>query len=455
MTYVFPTEETIAAIASAIAPGQGAIAIIKVSGPDAKSVVQNIVKIPGQQVWSSHKILYGYVIDTNTKKKIDEVLILIMDAPRSFTGEDVIEIHCHGGLIAVQQVLDQVLSQPNTRRAFPGEFSQRAVLNGRLDITQAEAINDLISAKSQKAAQLALAGIDGVITQRVNSLRTNLLAQLSEIEARIDFEDDLPKLDEKILLTNILSIRTQLNQLISDAARGALIRHGIQVALVGRPNVGKSSLLNLLSKNQKAIVTDMPGTTRDLLQSEIILEGVPIMIIDTAGIREAKDEIEQIGISLSHKTLATADVVILIFDINKGWTYDDQKLLEAIPKNTPKLIVGNKADLQVKELTLQPDAIISALNGKGEQQLIKSLLTLCGANDISGLETALNQRQLDLVKKAVEALDKVEEVSQQKLPWDFWTIDLRDAIYKLGELTGAEISESLLDQIFSRFCIGK
>ncbi len=455
MTLSFPTDETIAAIASAIAPGQGAIAIIKISGPSAKKVVKSIVKVPGKQSWSSHTILYGHVIDKKTQKNIDEVLILIMDAPRSFTGEDVIEIHCHGGLIAVHQVLDQVLDQPNTRRAFPGEFSQRAVLNGRLDIIQAEAIQDLISAKSQKAAQLAMAGIDGDITHQINGLRSSLIDQLSEIEARIDFEEDLPRLDEKELLHNILSIRKKLNELITNAKKGSFIRHGIKVALVGRPNVGKSSLLNLLSKNQRAIVTNLPGTTRDLLQSEIVLEGVPIILLDTAGIRETKDEIEQIGISLSQKALLTSDVVVIIFDISKGWTSDDQKLLEDIPGDTPKLIVGNKADLESQPIRIQPDAIISALNGEGEGKMIQKLLKLCGVNEIGGLEIALNQRQLDLVKMSVNALDKIEQVAEDKLPWDFWTIDLREAIYKLGELTGEEISEALLDRIFSRFCIGK
>ncbi len=455
MTLVFPTEETIAAIASAVAPGQGAIAIVKVSGPAAKEIVKNIVKIPGKQLWDSHKILYGYAINNKTQQKIDEVLILIMDGPRSFTGEDVIEIHCHGGLIPVQQVLEQVLNQPNTRRAFPGEFSQRAVLNGRLDITQAEAIHDLINAKSQKAAQLAIAGIDGDITQQINTLRDNLLDQLSEIEARIDFEEDLPKLDEKALLTNLLSIRKKLKNLIAEAKQGSLIRHGINIALAGRPNVGKSSLLNLLSKSQRAIVTDLPGTTRDLLQSEIILEGVPVTLIDTAGIREAKDEIEQIGVSLSQKALMTADVVVLIFDMNQGWTKDDQKVLKSIPNKTSKLILGNKADLKIKPSDIKPDATISALTGEGEKEMVKALLKLCGANDIENLEIALNQRQLDLVNKAVMALDNLEQVAHQKLPWDFWTIDLREAIYKLGELTGEEINEALLDRIFSRFCIGK
>ncbi len=455
MNLALPTEETIAAIASAVSPGEGAIAIVKISGCTAKKVVQNIVRVPGNQLWESHKILYGYVIDTNTRKTIDEVLILVMEAPRSFTGEDVVEIHCHGGLIAVHEVLEQVLNQPNTRRALPGEFSQRAVLNGRLDITQAESINELISARTQKAAQLAMAGMAGDITNQINSLREQLIDQLSEIEARIDFEEDLPKLDTTSLLQDLSSIQKQLCQLIDDAKQGSLIRNGLKVALVGRPNVGKSSILNLLSKHQRAIVTDVPGTTRDLLESEIILQGIPITLMDTAGIRETNNEIEKIGITISKKALITADVVVMIFDLSKGWTTEDQSLLEIIPKETPKLLLGNKADLQKNLQTMAADTIISAITGEGEPAFVNNLLKLCGANKISGMEIALNQRQLDLVKMAVKSLENLKEVSNQGLPWDFWTIDLRESIYKLGELTGEEVTESLLDRIFSKFCIGK
>ncbi len=455
MNLVSPTEETIAAIASAVAPGHGAIAIIKISGPSAKTVVKSIVNISTNQSWNSHKILYGHVIDANTQRNIDEVLILNMEGPRSFTGEDVVEIHCHGGLIVVQEVLDQVLKQPNTRRALPGEFSQRAVLNGKLSLTQAEAIQDLINARSQKAAQLAMAGINGDITLRINSLREQLIDQLCEIEARIDFEEDLPKLNANKLLEDIILIRTKLTQLISDAKQGSLIQNGLKVALIGIPNVGKSSLLNLLSKKERAIVTDLPGTTRDLLQSEIILQGIPITLVDTAGIRDTKDEIEKIGVTLSQSALDSADMVVLVFDISTGWTKQDQMLLERIPRGTPTLLLGNKADIKIQPTSIQPDAIISARTGDGEQEMIQALLKLCGGCETGGLEIALNQRQLDLVKIAVNSLENIEEVARQNLPWDFWTIDLRDAIYKLGELTGEEINEALLDRIFSKFCIGK
>ncbi len=455
MNLTNPTEETIAAIASAVSPGEGAIAIVKISGPLARQVVSTIVRVPGKQEWKSHSILYGYVINQKTKKKIDEVLILIMDGPRSYTGEDVVEIHCHGGLIAVQQTLEQVLIQPHTRRAFPGEFSQRAVLNGRLDLTQAEAIHELISARTQKAAQLAMAGIDGDISNVIKEIKNKLIDQLGEIEARIDFEEDLPALNSKTLFADLMLIRDQLSQLISDAKQGCLIRNGLKVALIGSPNVGKSSLLNFFSKQEKAIVTNVPGTTRDLIESEVILKGIPITLLDTAGIRETNDAIEKIGIARSHKALETADAVILIFDVSQGWTTNDQKLLEQIPTDTPKLLVGNKSDLQSQALGSKADATMSALTGEGGEEVIMKLLKICGANATSGVEIALNQRQLDLVTDALNAIDQITVVVTQQLPWDFWTIDLREAIYKLNEVTGEDITEVLLDRIFARFCIGK
>ncbi len=455
METAFSTEENIAAIASAISPGQGAIAIVKISGPSAIDIVQGIVKVPGNQIWDSHTILYGYVIDKKIQRKIDEVLILIMKAPRSFTGEDVVEIHCHGGLIAVQEVLTEVLKQPNTRRAFPGEYSQRAILNGRLDLTQAEAINELISAKSVKAAQLAMAGINGDIAKKINIARESLLDQLSEIEARVDFEDDLPPLNSQTILSNITAIQENLMQLILDSKQANLIRNGLKVALIGRPNVGKSSILNLLCKQEIAIVTDLPGTTRDILQNEIILGGIPITMLDTAGIRETNNEIEKIGISLSQKILATADVIILIFDVSQGWTADDEKLLQNIPKSTQTIILGNKIDLEIKAESKKADVTISALTGKGEKEMIQAILKIFNATEVAGIQAALNERQLDLVTLAVEALEKIETIAAQNLPWDFWTIDLREAIYKLGELTGEEVTEEIHSRIFSKFCIGK
>ena len=449
---------SIAAIATAVAPGQGGIAVIRLSGPSAVRAVAAITLIPGQQVWESHKVLYGHVVAADGVERLDEVLVLVMLAPRSFTGEDVVEIHCHGGVIAVQQVLARVLEQPGMRRALPGEFSQRAVLNGRLDLTRAEAIGDLVGARSQRAAQLAMAGLDGGIQKKMVVLRERLLDQLSELEARVDFEEDLPPLNGEALLQELQAVRSELGLLVADGERGSFVRHGLRVALVGRPNVGKSSLLNLLSRRERAIVTDLPGTTRDLLESEIVLDGVPITLLDTAGIRATCDAVEQLGIARSREALASADLVLLLFDLAHGWSEEDQDLFALIPEGVPCLRVGNKADLPLKAEPVDAsvaDVCLSAVTGEGEQALVRAVLERCGALGEQPLLLALNQRQSDLAVTAAEALARSEQVAADGLPWDFWTIDLRQAIRSLGEITGEQLTESVLDRIFSRFCIGK
>jgi len=457
---------SIAAIATAVAPGQGGIAVIRLSGPSAVRAVAAITVIPGQQLWESHRIVYGHVVAAGGVERLDEVLVLVMLAPRSFTGEDVVEIHCHGGVIAVQQVLARVLEQPGVRRALPGEFSQRAVLNGRLDLTRAEAIGDLVGARSQRAAQLAMAGLDGGIQKKMVVLRERLLDQLSELEARVDFEEDLPPLDGEALLQELQAVRMELNALVADGERGSVVRHGLRVALVGRPNVGKSSLLNLLSRRERAIVTDLPGTTRDLLESEIVLDGVPITLLDTAGIRATCDAVEQLGIARSRDALASADLVLLLFDLAQGWSEEDQALFAQIPDGVPCLRVGNKADLPLKaDSVVGPvsssvslsvaDVRLSAVTGEGEQDLVRAVLERCGGLSEQPLLLALNQRQSDLASTAAEALARSEQVAADGLPWDFWTIDLRQAIRSLGEITGEQLTESVLDRIFSRFCIGK
>ncbi len=445
---------TIAAIASAVAPGQGGIAVIRVSGPKALAAVAAITLIPGQQPWESHRVLYGHVVAADGVERLDEVLVLLMLAPRSFTGENVVEIHCHGGVIAVQRVLARVLEQPGVRRALPGEFSQRAVLNGRLDLTRAEAMSDLVAARSERAAQLAMAGLDGGVQTKMMALRQRLLNQLSELEARVDFEEDLPPLDGEALLQELQSVRSDLLALVADGERGAVLRHGLRVALVGRPNVGKSSLLNRLSRQQRSIVTDLPGTTRDLLESEIVLDGVPITLLDTAGIRSTDDAVEQLGIARSHDALASADLVVLLFDLTQGWTEEDQDLLALMPEGVPCLRVGNKADLDSGPQAVA-DVRLSAVTGAGEQDLVQALLAGCGGLGEQPLLLALNQRQSDLAATAAEALARSHQVAADGLPWDFWTIDLRQAIHSLGEITGEQLTESILDRIFSRFCIGK
>ncbi len=431
------------------------------SGPEAEAIGLRLFDAPGRQVWDSHRVLYGHVVDPASGERVDEALLLLMRAPRSFTRETVVELHCHGGLVAVQRVLELVLAA-GARRALPGEFSQRAFLNGRLDLTRAEAITEMISARSRRAAQLAMAGIDGGLQRRLGALRGRLLDQLAELEARVDFEEDLPPLDGAAVAAELVAVRAELERLVAEARQGELLRQGLRVAIVGRPNVGKSSLLNLLSQRERAIVTDLPGTTRDLLESELVLEGVPLTLLDTAGIRHTGDRVEQLGIERSRAALAAADAVLLLYDLAAGWTPEDQALRELVPAGAVLLVAGNKADGAGLPVGPVPpgdgapaDVRFSALTGEGREALVDELLRRCGAGLAEGLEVALNARQRDLAAVAAASLGASLEAAEQQLPWDFWTIDLRAAVRSLGEITGEEVSEAVLDRVFARFCIGK
>ena len=447
-------DDTIAAVATAIAPGEGSVAIVRLSGPEAEAIGRRVFSAPGAQVWDSHRVLYGHVCDPVSGERIDEALLLLMRQPRSFTRETVVELHCHGGLICVQRVLELVLAC-GARRALPGEFSQRAFLNGRLDLTQAEAVSELVTARSRRAAQLAMAGLDGGLQERITALRERLLDQLAELEARVDFEEDLPPLNAEAVALELAAVRDALQQLVADGQRGQVLREGLKVAIVGRPNVGKSSLLNLLSRTDRAIVTDLPGTTRDLVESDLVLQGVPLTLLDTAGIRLTSDRVEQLGIERSRAALLSADVVLLLFDLSAGWSEADAQLQALVPADVPLLLVGNKADQAVAASSSMAEVCISALTGDGQQELETLLLARCGHGDVQGLQVALNRRQQDLAVAAASSLQAALEAAVQQLPWDFWTIDLRSAVRALGEITGAEVSEAVLDRVFSRFCIGK
>ncbi len=431
------------------------------SGPEAEAIGRRLFRAAGKQEWESHRVLYGHVRDPGSGELVDEALLLLMKAPRSFTREDVVEIHCHGGLEAVRRVRELVLAA-GARAAGAGEFSQRAFLNGRLDLTRAEAMVELINARGRRAAQLAMAGLDGGLQRRIGALRTRLLDQLAELEARLDFEDDLPPLDPAAVTAELAAVRGDLERLVAEADQGQLLREGLRVAIVGRPNVGKSSLLNLLSRRDRAIVTDLPGTTRDLLESELVLDGVPLTLLDTAGIRPSDDPLERLGIERSRGALAAADAVLLLFDLADGWTAADAELRALVPEGAALLVVGNKADLvkpadaAVPSAASAPaDLAISARTGAGQEELARLLLQRCGAGELQGLEVALNGRQRQLAARAAEAVGRSLEAAEQALPWDFWTIDLRQAVRSLGEITGEEVSEAVLDRVFARFCIGK
>ncbi|MBD2431406.1 MULTISPECIES: tRNA uridine-5-carboxymethylaminomethyl(34) synthesis GTPase MnmE [Fischerella] len=460
MSEIFATTGTIAAIATAIVPQQGSVGIVRVSGSEAIPIAKTIFHAPGRQVWESHRILYGYIRHPQTRQLVDEALLLIMQAPRSYTREDVVEFHCHGGIMAVQQVL-QLCLENGARLAQPGEFTLRAFLNGRLDLTQAESIADLVGARSPQAAQAALAGLQGKLAQPIRQLRSQCLDILAEIEARIDFEEDLAPLDYKIIISEIERISAEITKLLATADQGELLRTGLKVAIVGRPNVGKSSLLNAWSRSDRAIVTDLPGTTRDVVESQLVVGGIPVQVLDTAGIRATEDQVEKIGVERSRSAAQAADLVLLTIDATAGWTTDDQEIYAQV-KHRPLILVINKIDLAAAETVQYPREIsqvvkTAVVQNQGIAALEAAILEQVQAGKIQAadMDLAINQRQAAALVKAKTSLEQVQVTIAQQLPLDFWTIDLRGAIHALGEITGEEVTESVLDRIFSRFCIGK
>lgn len=452
---------TIVAIATAVVPQQGSVGIVRLSGTEAVEIARQIFRAPGGQEWESHRILYGYVRHPVTGVTIDEALLLVMRAPRSYTREDVVEIHSHGGIILVQQIL-QLCVERGAKVAEPGEFTLRAFLNGRIDLTQAESISDLVGALSPAAAQTAIAGLQGKLRQPIGQLRSQALDLLAEIEARIDFEEDLPPLDIDDVAGKIAALSGQIGQIVATADRGELLRSGVQVAILGQPNVGKSSLLNAWSRSDRAIVTDLPGTTRDVVESQLIVGGIPVRVLDTAGIRETSDVVEQIGVSRSRAAAQAADLIVLTIDARVGWTAAESEIYERVSA-IPTILAINKVDLvdQLPQLDLPAGigAVVetAAALDRGIDKLEAAILALLvdGKLNAANTEIAINQRQAAALIRAQNALQQVLITIQGQLPLDFWTIDLRDAISALGEVTGEEVTESVLDRIFSRFCIGK
>ena len=452
--------ETIVAIATAIVAQQGSIGVVRMSGKNAIAIAKILFIAPGNQPWESHRILYGHIHNPQTQVIVDEALLLLMLSPRSYTKEDIVEFHCHGGIIPVQQVLQLCIGQ-GARLAQPGEFTLRAFLNGRIDLTQAESVAELVSAQSNAASQVALAGLQGKLAQPIRELRQNCLDILAEVEARIDFEDDLPPLDIDLISLQLKELLAQVTQIIATAERGELLRTGLKIAIVGRPNVGKSSLLNAWSKSDRAIVTDLPGTTRDVIESTLVVGGIPIQVLDTAGIRETADQIEKIGVERSRKAAESADLVLFTIDAQAGWTAEDRIIYSHV-KHRPLILIINKTDLQVKEALEYPPEITkkvltAAVMNQGIDNLETAILDFVktGKVSVANLDIAINQRQAATLTKAKVALEQVQETINHHLPLDFWTIDLRGAVQALGEVTGEEVTESVLDRIFSRFCIGK
>ena len=460
MNSIITMEDTIAAIATAINIGEGGIAVIRISGPDSIQICKTIIETKSNLAWQSHRVFHGFAKDIFEDKYLDEILVLVMKSPNSFTGEDIVEIHCHGGIIVVNRILELLIKTGKIRLANHGEFSQRAFLNGKIDLTQAESINQLISSKNVRSAELAFNGAQGLIKEKISLIKNNLIEQLAEIEARVDFDEDFKDFDYLKFEIELNKIKNKINSLIETQKRNSYIHNGISIALIGKTNAGKSSLLNLLSKQNKAIVTNIPGTTRDIIEVDLTIHNLPIKIIDTAGIRKTSGIIENIGISKSLEMITKADYIIYIFDIEKGLDQEDEKIIKKIPHQKLITLIGNKLDIVEKDFSesnskFRNTIYMSIKNKIGEKKLINKIIKKCGYEGSENIEIFLNDRQLSNLINALKNLNDTNQIIKDKLPFDLLSIELRDSIKNLSKLTGEELNEQLLDNIFSKFCIGK
>ncbi len=458
--------DTIAAIITALGPA--GVGIIRISGSEALEIGDRVYKgKKSLQEVLTHSVNYGHVYDYKNKEVIDEALFLVMHGPHTFTGEDVVEIQCHGGYVVVQKVLELVLRN-GARLAEPGEFSKRAFLNGKLDLSQAEAIMDIVNAKTDQSLKVAINQHQGKLSKTINNLRHNLLELLAYIEADIDFpDDDIERLTNEEIKERILSLRERVSTILATAKRGKIIREGLNVVIIGKPNVGKSSLLNALLKENRAIVTDIPGTTRDAIEEFINLGGVPIKIIDTAGIRDTEDLVEKIGVEKAKEFINKADLVLFVLDILTGVTEADRNILNNYLKDVPTIVLVNKSDLKDSNFDIESIKVavgddkailqISALESEGIDELEKQILELffSGQIDTSNDELITNVRHVQALTSALDYLESALNSLNLYLPSDFLAIDLKAAWESLGKITGETVEEDLLDQIFSQFCLGK
>ncbi len=449
--------DTIAAISTAL--GVGAISIIRISGENSIKIVNSIFKGKNLEKVDTHTINYGYIIDK--EEIIDEVLISVMKSPKTFTTEDIVEINCHGGIATTQKVLELVLRN-GARLAEPGEFTKRAFLNGRIDLVNAEAVMDLINVKSDKARKVAIKSLEGTTSNVIRNLRQTILELLASIEVNIDYpeETDTIVMTNDIIRPKISSIRKELSKIIDASENGRIITTGIKTVIVGRPNVGKSSILNKLLNEEKAIVTDIEGTTRDIVEGEVAIDGILLKFIDTAGIRKTNDKVEKIGVEKSIKMIDDADLVILVLNNNEKLTDDDKTILD-YTKNKKTIVVLNKSDLE-KKVNLnevQCDNIVYTntidINGIDSlKEKIKELFKndLIESSDYTYLS---NARQISLAKEADKILRDVELGINNNIEIDMLELDIKIAWEKLGEIIGETYSEELIDQLFSQFCLGK
>lgn len=456
-------DDTIAAIATA--PGEGGIGIIRISGDKSLQVAQSIFKSKSGKMikdYNTRTLIYGKIVDG--EKVIDEALVAYMKGPNSYTAEDVIEINCHGGFISVKKILELILSK-DVRLAEAGEFTKRAFLNGRIDLSQAEAIIDVIKSKTDMAHEVAQNQLEGSLAKKIKDLRMNVTEVLAHLEVSIDFaEEDVEEITYQTLEEKAIELRNEIKKLYDTAESGKILRDGLKTVIVGKPNVGKSSLLNSILGENRAIVTDIAGTTRDVIEEFVNIKGIPLKIVDTAGIRETEDIVEKIGVEKSRESFSTADLVIMVLDASRKLSEEDMEILENL-KNKKTIVLLNKMDLEpkielekVKEFVNSEDIIeISALKHQGIEQLqdkIESMVYHGSVKNSSNLMIT-NSRHKDALFKAYESINDAINAIDQRMPYDFIEVDFKNIWDYLGYINGDTVREDLLDTIFANFCIGK
>ncbi|RKQ63836.1 tRNA modification GTPase trmE [Thermovibrio guaymasensis] len=458
-------QDTIAAIGTPI--GRGAIGIVRISGKEALRILKELFRTKRgnkKEEFEERRVYYGLVVD-EFGEPIDEVLAVYMRAPRSFTGEDVVEIHSHGGIVVVRKILREVLKR-GARLAEPGEFTMRAFINGKIDLVQAEAINQLIEAKSEVEAKVALRHLEGSLSKRIEGIRNKLLETKAYIEAAVDFpEEEVEILERGKVKEKLIEIKEEIEKLLKSYREGKVIREGIKVAIVGRPNVGKSSLLNALLREERAIVTEIPGTTRDVIEESVTVKGIPVRLIDTAGIRDTAEKVERIGIERSLEKLKEADVVLFVVDGSVGLTEEDKKIWELLKGRKNVIVVVNKKDaglkVNCKDLKEWNRCVeISAKEGKGIEKLSEEIvkMVLLEPEAVFGGEEEVitSERHRELLEKAKNSIEKALKSLEEGFESpEFLSMDIDQALESLGMIVGKVTTEDMYDIIFSRFCIGK
>ena len=457
--------DTIAAISTP--PGEGGIGIVRLSGDEALEIADKVYKMGEKTLIDqpSHTIHYGNLHDPKTDEKIDEVMMTVMRAPKTYTREDIVEINTHGGVLVTNKVLQIVLAA-GARLAEPGEFTKRAFLNGRIDLSQAEAVMDVIRAKTDSAMHNAISQLDGNLSQIISDIRQEILNTLAQVEVNIDYPeyDDVEEMTSKLLQEKAIEVKNQVERILETAQQGKILRDGLATAIIGRPNVGKSSLLNAFARQDKAIVTDIAGTTRDVIEEFVNVKGVPLRLIDTAGIRETDDEVERIGVTRSKKAINEAELVLLVFDQSQELTDADFEMLQ-LTENKERLVLLNKMDLPQKlnvDILLEkvePKSIISLsiAENTGMEEVEKAITDLFFAGKTGEKDATYisNIRHISLLEHAVDALEEVVNGIDLGMPVDLVQIDLTRAWDALGEVTGEAVQDELITQLFSQFCLGK